>query len=76
VHDPRQLLAGLARQIEIGVERGEAKIFVHVKRDCPFCARKGHAAEQTKFRIDEMILDPLHQGRRHRANPIGLELGR
>ena len=56
------------------MKRGEAKIFVHEKCDGALDARKGHAAKRAEFRLDHVVLDALHQGRRHGAKAVRLVL--
>ena len=58
------------------MERGEAKIFVHEKCDGAFHAGKRHAAERAELGLHHVVLDALHQRRRHGAKPVRLIFGR
>ena len=68
-----QLIPHVSRDFAIRVERGKAKTIIHEEGHGAFCTSERHAAQRAKFRIRDVVLDTLHQRRRHRAKAVRLD---
>ena len=55
---------------------GETKVFVEEKCDGALEAGERHAAERAEIGLHHVVLDALHQRRRHGAEPVRLKFGR
>ena len=60
----------------IRVQRHQANIFGHEKGERRFCAMERYRIERTELGVGQMIVDPLQERRRHRANTFSAKFRR